>query len=107
MTLPVDLPLCPLMDMVGIVESIAAVIVATKRVLVVLVAVMVVMMMMEAIRMMLTVMLANKATVPTVMTLHGRLLMALDLIITPVTDSSFATKQLAHTNLDRLGPCGR
>jgi hypothetical protein len=80
MTLLVDLPLHPLMDRVGIIESIAAVIVATQQVLVVLV----VMMMMEAIRMMLTVTLANKATIPTIVTLHGCLLIAMALIITPV-----------------------
>jgi hypothetical protein len=73
----------------------------------VLAAVMVVTMMMEVIRMMLTVTLANKATIPTVTTLHGRLLIALDLILIPVTDSSFATEKLARTNPDRLGPCGR
>jgi hypothetical protein len=93
--------------MVGLIESIAAVIVATRRVLVVLAVVMVVTMMMAVIRMMLTVTLANKATIPTVATLHGRLLIALDLIIIPVTDSSFATEKLARTNPDRLGPCGR
>jgi predicted tellurium resistance membrane protein TerC len=107
MTLPVDLSLRPLTDIVGIVESITAVMVAMRRVQVVLAAVMVATMTMGAMRMMLTVTLANTTTVPTVVTLHGRLLIVTAFNIAPVAVSSFATAKLARTNPDRLGPCGR